>query len=551
MGAAGSGSGEGFALSSPCPAPDAASSREQMDVSDSYQSQSPRVAVERRWTSEGGYTGAQCLGGKASQVTLPKLQVEASLAGRRPRQLPSLTSAMTPPVSPTHTASTSTPRYLSSAGSSSSASSGGGSGGSISLRSTGGLASRRKSFQACSSSGAAEKLSVSTQPEAQQCGRGIRAANFQEEYDLGKELMPSCHKGMQVLNAKQRSNGGAQATWDLFVLPVAEVGCCTRIGKCVSKDFLGLRPSNKRYMLNLPKCTNIAQLFEVIEDEKAYYVIMEKVDGKDLFESIAGQELLPLEESKEIIAQILAGLAELHSRGRIHKDLKLENVMLDRTPSNSPKKMRAPSFCGGGVSPSASSVKLIDFDTVEAFVSETPKRTRDVLGTDQYIAQEAYDGKYSPASDVFAVGVIAYRLCAGKFPFKSDLFDDKPGENWVGSPKMKEIRNKLRTFKIKWSYKHFEQELGACDLVRSMLAVNDCDRPSAVQALSHKWLAGTTAAKEYFANGGNSPTRGGDRLSSRGLLTPSTSKSPQRSRSSSEAGSQSQGSVFPSFAWER
>jgi len=540
MGAAGSGSGEGFALSSPCPAPDAASSREQMDVSDSYQSQSPRVAVERRWTSEGGYTGAQCLGGKASQVTLPKLQVEASLAGRRPRQLPSLTSAMTPPVSPTHTASTSTPRYLSSAGSSSSASSGGGSGGSISLRSTGGLASRRKSFQACSSSGAAEKLSVSTQPEAQQCGRGIRAANFQEEYDLGKELMPSCHKGMQVLNAKQRSNGHEVVVKVRFKKESFQI-------EGEERDWR----SSTEYMLNLPKCTNIAQLFEVIEDEKAYYVIMEKVDGKDLFESIAGQELLPLEESKEIIAQILAGLAELHSRGRIHKDLKLENVMLDRTPSNSPKKMRAPSFCGGGVSPSASSVKLIDFDTVEAFVSETPKRTRDVLGTDQYIAQEAYDGKYSPASDVFAVGVIAYRLCAGKFPFKSDLFDDKPGENWVGSPKMKEIRNKLRTFKIKWSYKHFEQELGACDLVRSMLAVNDCDRPSAVQALSHKWLAGTTAAKEYFANGGNSPTRGGDRLSSRGLLTPSTSKSPQRSRSSSEAGSQSQGSVFPSFAWER
>mmetsp|Transcript_99835 Transcript_99835/g.253893 ORF Transcript_99835/g.253893 Transcript_99835/m.253893 type:complete len:541 (+) Transcript_99835:105-1727(+) len=540
MGAAGSGSGEGFALSSPCPAPDAASSREQMDVSDSYQSQSPRVAVERRWTSEGGYTGAQCLGGKASQVTLPKLQVEASLAGRRPRQLPSLTSAMTPPVSPTHTASTSTPRYLSSAGSSSSASSGGGSGGSISLRSTGGLASRRKSFQARSSSGAAEKLSVSTQPEAQQCGRGIRAANFQEEYDLGKELMPSCHKGMQVLNAKQRSNGHEVVVKVRFKKESFQI-------EGEERDWR----SSTEYMLNLPKCTNIAQLFEVIEDEKAYYVIMEKVDGKDLFESIAGQELLPLEESKEIIAQILAGLAELHSRGRIHKDLKLENVMLDRTPSNSPKKMRAPSFCGGGVSPSASSVKLIDFDTVEAFVSETPKRTRDVLGTDQYIAQEAYDGKYSPASDVFAVGVIAYRLCAGKFPFKSDLFDDKPGENWVGSPKMKEIRNKLRTFKIKWSYKHFEQELGACDLVRSMLAVNDCDRPSAVQALSHKWLAGTTAAKEYFANGGNSPTRGGDRLSSRGLLTPSTSKSPQRSRPSSEAGSQSQGSVFPSFAWER
>ncbi|CAE7718387.1 prkC, partial [Symbiodinium necroappetens] len=87
-------------------------------------------------------------------------------------------------------------------------------------------------------------------------------------------------------------------------------------------------------------------------------------------------------------------------------------------------------------------VKLIDFDTVEEWNSTGPK-SKHVLGTDQYIAPEAYEGKYSPASDIFAVGVIAYKILTGSFPYNGRLFDDKPGENWVGSPKMKEIRQKL------------------------------------------------------------------------------------------------------------
>jgi len=367
-----------------------------------------------------------------------------------------------------------------------------------------------------------EKLSVETKRGSVQCG--IRKANFQAEYDIGDEVMPSCHRGMQVMNAIHRKTGH----------PVVVKIRFKRESFRTREEESEWRQSTE-YMLTLPECSNIAQLYEVLEDEKAYFVCMEKVDGKDLFESISGQDLLPVEEVKEILAQILAGLAELHARGRIHKDLKLENVMLDRTfPS---KVASTPTMGPLPTSPKSPLVKLIDFDTVEEYVPMTPKRTRDVLGTDQYIAQEAYDGNYSPASDVFAVGVIGYRLCAGKFPFKSNMFDDKPGENWVGSPKMKEIRGKLRNFKIKWSYRLFEQDPVCCDLIRSMLSTNECDRPSAVEALSNPWLSSTVAAATYFETGGNSPTRSRSRswVSTDGKVT-SPSRSSGRN-SASEASS--------------
>lgn len=62
-------------------------------------------------------------------------------------------------------------------------------------------------------------------------------------------------------------------------------------------------------------------------------------------------------------------------------------------------------------------LKLIDFDTVEPYSAKQARKSKSVIGTDQYIAQEAYGGKYSPASDMFAVGVMAYRTRAAPAPF--------------------------------------------------------------------------------------------------------------------------------------
>jgi calcium-dependent protein kinase len=134
-------------------------------------------------------------------------------------------------------------------------------------------------------------------------------------------------------------------------------------------------------------------------------------------------------------------------------------------------------------------VKLIDFDTVEEF---SPKiRAKSVVGTDQYIAQEAYAGHYSFASDIFSCGVIAYRLMSGKFPFKNNMFDDEPGENWVGSPKMKVIQNRLKTFHIDWTIAPWDSETSACDLVKWMLHMNEKERPTADDALKHVFLMPT------------------------------------------------------------
>jgi serine/threonine protein kinase len=292
---------------------------------------------------------------------------------------------------------------------------------------------------------------------------------------MGEQVMPSSHSGMSVLFAKRLAD-------DLDVVIKVRAKANSFCDRAEEKEWR----TSTEFMMNIPETDGIAKLYEVLEDRKGYYVIMEKVQGQDLFETCTGKGLLPVVEVKEVLRQLLQALQELHSRNCIHKDLKLENIMFDRTPPHNAKADWSQMEAGEKHSPVQ--VKLIDFDTVETVVPQTPKKAQDVLGTDQYIVQEAYDGNYSAASDIFAAGVIGYRLLTSKFPFKSDIFNDEAGENWVGSPKMKEIRDKLCKFKIDWSHRVFTLEPNARELLQAMLAVNEQQRPTADEALGHPWL---------------------------------------------------------------
>lgn len=333
-----------------------------------------------------------------------------------------------------------------------------------------------------------------------------RCENFAELYKLGGEVMPSVHRDMEVRWAVPRTGSDREV-----VIKVRY-----KKGSFHSQSDESAWRASTEMVLNLPSSAGIARIHEVLEDPTAYYVVMEKVGGMDLFETLHAEGKLPVDEVKEVLRQLLDAVGELHENGCIHKDLKLENVMLERrasvttslVPQRSPTTGSAPSSAGhsgGGAASSGLSrrasapnlgmqalsttaVKLIDFDTVEEWSPKSPKAA-DVLGTDQYIAPEAYEGRYSPASDMFAVGVIGYRLLTGSFPFRGAIFDDQPGENWVGSPKMKEIKERLNAERIDWRHPVFNSERGLQHILARMLSVKETLRPSAREVLADPCLA--------------------------------------------------------------
>lgn len=324
-----------------------------------------------------------------------------------------------------------------------------------------------------------------------------RCEHFPEFYRLGGEVMPSVHRDMEIRTAVPRTGNDRD---EVVVKVRYKKGSFHSAG-----DEQAWRTSTEM-MLNLPNCSGIARIVEVLEDKDAYYVVMEKVGGMDLFETLHAEGKLPVDEVKDILRQLLDAVAELHDHGCIHKDLKLENVMFNRRASLAPQPLpEKSSYSAGGATPARSrrasapnvgiaqglapaAVKLIDFDTVEEWGPKSPKAA-DVLGTDQYIAPEAYDGRYSPASDMFAVGVIGYRLLTGNFPFRAGIFDDQPGENWVGSPKMKEIKERLNGERIDWRHPIFASQRGLQHLLARMLSTKETLRPPAREVLSDPALA--------------------------------------------------------------
>jgi len=293
--------------------------------------------------------------------------------------------------------------------------------------------------------------------------------------------MPTTHRGMQVLYAKRRLDG------EEVVVKIRQK----------SRSFVGKSDEQAwrqctNVLLNLSKHWGIVHVHEVLEDSDRYYVVMERIRGQDLFETMCSEGLLPHSEVKAILRQLLAALAHLHGAGCVHQDVKLDNIMLSRSSS------------GGRCSSSSSSctsslpaISLIDFDTLATDCSVGfVGKSRNVLGTNQYIAPEAYEGRYSPASDVFAAGVVGYWLLVGRPPFDPGIFDDGAGENKAGSPEMMEIQRRLKSATVAWDNEDFGTGMESiASLLQSMLSDDPGMRPSALEALAHTWLQSESEKK--------------------------------------------------------
>jgi len=280
--------------------------------------------------------------------------------------------------------------------------------------------------------------------------------------------MDSAHKGMEVRFATRLSDNE-----ELVVK--TRVKEASFMGASEEKEWRDTTVAQ----LNMPKVESMCEYIAVYETPDTYYVFMERAEGMDLFEQLQRMHL-STEDAREIIFQMLTALDVMHTTGRIHKDLKLENVVVDLAS----QRVRRTSSNGSLTSIEA---KLIDFDTVADWEPTSPK-AKEVLGTDGYIAPEAYSGGYAPASDIYSIGVIMYKVLTGKFPYRTDIFDDQPGENWVGSPAMKRIQNRLMSEKVDFALSPLNKMPDAQDLVKKMMALNPRERPSAAGALRHPWF---------------------------------------------------------------
>lgn len=148
----------------------------------------------------------------------------------------------------------------------------------------------------------------------------------------------------------------------------------------------------------------ICRLFEVFEDDDMIYLVLEYIEGCELFDEILEQGQLDELKAAEVMRQIFSSLQYCHERNVVHCDLKPENIMVLKR---------------GATKPGAKNeVKLIDFGLAK-LIREMPLMQRlgsGVLGTAEYLAPEAFSGHWQPAADIWGAGMVLHCLLTGGLP---------------------------------------------------------------------------------------------------------------------------------------
>ena len=151
---------------------------------------------------------------------------------------------------------------------------------------------------------------------------------------------------------------------------------------------------------------NIVTVHDIGQDGDQNYIIMEYVDGQTLKQIIRAQHeengrFLPIARVLELAIQICKGIGYAHRANLVHCDVKPQNVLVTRDDR----------------------VKVADFGIARAISEASRQQDSQVWGTPQYFAPEQAAGEpATPASDVYAIGIILFEMLTGRLPFEADTY---------------------------------------------------------------------------------------------------------------------------------
>ena len=270
--------------------------------------------------------------------------------------------------------------------------------------------------------------------------------------------------------------------------------------KCISKqniirENMGLQVSKEVSILKKLKHPNVVNIQEILMSESYLYIVMEYITGGELYEKIAKSIFLPEEVCIRYTTQICKALEFCHGMNVCHRDIKPQNILLDKYDNIKlvdfgfasimeveieADNVHVPNnhLHNNGIE----TVTLKDIDTSRLSMeapSQVMKNMHTMCGTTQYMAPEILTrNTYSGDKvDIWAFGTVVYLMSVGQMPFDVD-------------DKFRESYNK-------------PSNIGktALDFISHTLDVDPDKRWSAGKLLTHKWLS---SYREDDSNGGTS-----------------------------------------------
>eukprot|EP01135_Chromosphaera_perkinsii_P007374 Nk52_evm22s805 gene=Nk52_evmTU22s805 len=221
-------------------------------------------------------------------------------------------------------------------------------------------------------------------------------------------------------------------------------------GSEATNDFF-MNISREVRLLQLLEQPNVIKLYQVIQTEGEIYIIMQYAEGGEMIDHIASKKTLGEDEARIFFRQIVSAMDHCHKSGVIHRDLKLENILLDDSKH----------------------ILITDFGLGRTFKWENLCGT--FCGTPLYAAPELVSGvKYvGPPADIWAMGVVLYAMIYGKPPFQAES--------------MTKLYKKIRNVEYKcpsW----FSKELKS---LLSIIFVKDSTKRASVDdIINHPWVLG-------------------------------------------------------------
>lgn len=256
---------------------------------------------------------------------------------------------------------------------------------------------------------------------------------------------------------KEATNKATGSRWAIKAVNKEKAG--TSAVKLLEREVLIMKKIDHKHLVHLE---------EIYETSKRMYLVMELCDAGGVQKLLEKKTRLTEKETWTVINQLAHAVAYLHDCDIVHRDLKLENILLSQPVGNE-----------------LLNIKLTDFGL--SFVKGgvgSDSMMQSVCGTPIYMAPEVIDDLgYSQQCDIWSIGVIMYTLLTGRPPFLAETEEKlyeliKKGEVDFSDPC--------------WETCHES----AKNLLLGMLKVDPAYRRTAKEILNHPWITGDSEASE-------------------------------------------------------